>query len=84
MLVINLRLAAFEPEHEQTTPRLYGGPDALLVAAAVLLVVLPPDEALLHALTASATTPSSAAAHRIGLMACLLVSNNQWSKEQNW
>jgi hypothetical protein len=54
--------------------------DALLVG-----VLLPEVALLLHALTASTTTPSSAAAHRIGLtaclmtclMACLLVSNGQ-------
>jgi hypothetical protein len=40
--------------------------------------VLPPDVALLlHPLTTSATPARRAAAHRIGLMACLLVSNSQ-------
>jgi hypothetical protein len=81
MLVIVVILAAFEPEHEQITPSLYDEPVALLVAA-VLVVALPLEVALLHALTAIAMTPSSAAAHRVGLMACLLVSNSQWSKEQ--
>jgi len=77
MLVIVVRLAALEPEHEQITPSLYGEPVALFVDAP-LLVVLPPDVALLlHPLTTSATHARRAAAHRIGLMACLLVSNSQ-------